>query len=92
MNVRSGCCVVFCSGITYPAVPRPFAAKPAASTCASLNPTSFALSVVANAAAFVPASSLFINVFDSTASSSFNFFSFVLSASFSFAPAFTNSR
>ncbi len=41
--VRSGCCVVFCSGITQPCCLCAFAASAAAAICASLSPASAAL-------------------------------------------------
>ena len=39
-NVRSGCCVVFCSGISQPCCLCAFAASAAAAICASLSPAS----------------------------------------------------
>ncbi len=88
-ETRSGCCVVFCRGITYPSTLRFFADSAAALTSPSLKPASAVLSVVTSAAFLVASSSFVLKLFDSVASSSLSFLSWALSASFRLAPACT---
>ena len=82
---------MFCNGRTYPSALRFLAVSAAALICPSLNPARTALSVITKADSFVAASNFVLKVFESVASSSFNFFSSVFCASLRLAPAWTNS-
>ena len=87
----SGCCVVLLIGISHlPSSLRALAASAAAAICPSDRPASSALSDTTSAASLAAARRALPNFALRAASSSFSFFSAVLSASESFAPAITN--